>query len=780
MPAFPLSQIARGLPAASLLDPLAEVLSSARGPRRAVVAAPPGTGKTTVVPPAVANAVAASGQPGRTVVVAPRRVAARAARRRLQELSGHAVGLRIRGESHRGAEVEFVTPGVLVQQLLRQPDLPGVAAVVMDEVHERHLDADLALGMALELTELRPELALVAMSATAETERFSQLMGHAPVLRAESPLHPVAEEWAPHPSRVAATRRERNEFCDHLASLAVSALPRGSVLVFVPGVAEVERTLATCRSLTDAPVLPLHGRLSARDQDAALRPALDGRARIVVATAVAESALTVPGVRVVVDSGLSRVPRRDRGRGMFGLVTTSEARSTAVQRAGRAGREGPGLVIRALSSSEYRHLDAQPAPEITTADLTQAALWLACWGTPGGRGLPLLDAPPAAALAEAQEALERIGALTPSGRATQLGEQLAALPMDPRLGRALLECGPGAAPIVAELTDLPVERVRALAAGAPRPVDPGTVVALAFPHQVARRVAERTYLMASGTRATVPAELHVPPSSWLAVAEATRSRSRDGATVRAAYPVSEENALRAIGVTCQDEVYLDNGRVRGRRVRRAGAIQLSAHPCRPPREKAAALITPDLLPWPPEAQNLRARLEFLHARVGAPWPTVANADPEVWLAPELDRLADGADPARVDTVAALRRLLPWPEAARLDELAPERFAAPGGAHPPISYATGRPEVSVKLQECFGLERAPVIAGVPLLFHLLSPAGRDLAVTDDLAGFWRGAYQQVRAEMRGRYPKHPWPEDPLSATPTGRTARAARAAAAKKH
>lgn len=793
MPLMDLARIGAGLPVAQTIDRLPALFDAPTHPRTLLIQAPPGTGKTTLVPPALVNYVAArAGAGGKVIVTAPRRVAVRAAARRLAHLDGSRVGERvgysIRGEHRPGSLVEFVTPGVLLRRLLTDPELAGVAAVAIDEVHERQLDTDLALGMALELTQLREDFLLTAMSATLDADKFGEFLS-APVLSTPATTYPLTTEYHPHLGRMEGSR----EFYAHLAHLARSARERTgySVLVFVPGVREVDAVLA---HLPDG--VPLHGRLAARDQDAAL--GASAGAKIIVATAIAESSLTVPGVRAVVDSGLSRVPRRDAARAMTGLVTVTAAQSTADQRAGRAGREGPGLVLRAYAESDYQHAPAHITPEIATADLTQAALWLACWGTPRGEGLALVDAPPAGAIAAAEEVLRELGAVGPRGEVTALGRSMARLPMHPRLARALLSCGPSAAEVIAVLADSPAGDIAAIAC--PRgdaarlrtlvsagegawagESDPGVITALAYPHWVARREnggGGGEYLLASGTRAVLPPGSPLAGAPWLAVAEVTRTTSsgpgRAGAVIRAAARISPADAAAVVGVNESVEATLVGGGVRGRAVRRLGAIELSSTPVKvEPAQASAALAAAirreglALFSFSSRAQALRERLEFLHARLGKPWPDIADADPELWLGPELDAMAHGTAPGDIDMYPALQRLLPWPEASELDTLAPERLSVPSGSQPRISYATGRPVVRVKLQECFGLADSPTCAGVRVQFHLLSPAGRPLAVTDDLASFWSGPYAGVRAEMRGRYPKHPWPEDPWTAQATAR-------------
>lgn len=854
---FNLSVIGAGLVFAEAVPDLLRTLDGGTG--TAVVQAPPGTGKTTLVPPAVAN-VCSGSQPLRVVVTQPRRVAARSAARRLAALDGSALGARIgytvRGESRNGAGtlIEFVTPGILLQRLLADPGLEGTAAVILDEVHERGLDTDLLVGMLAEVRQLRDDLTLVAMSATLDAERFAGLIGNAagegpaPVIGCASALHPLTVQWAPAPAPRLDERGVTRSFLHHVADTAAAAHaaalaedPGVDALVFVPGAREVADVAARLRSGSGAvEVLELHGQVSPDEQDRAVSGRAPGeRPRMIVTTSLAESSLTVPGVALVIDSGLAREPRRDAGRGMSGLVTVSCSRASAEQRAGRAARQGPGRVVRCYDDKAFGASPAHQTPEIKVADLTAAALVLACWGAPGAEGLALPDPPPAAALSQAVDVLRGLGAVDASGHATALGRTLSRVPADPRLARALLD---GAAVLdarrAAETVALvagdlrapggdlirllsavrsgreagarrwseDVRRMEQIArrdtrsAGGPLPDAPdaadavGYVIALAFPDRVARRVpgaGPERYLLASGTRAGLPAGSSLTGYEWLAVAEVSRAQGRDsagtGAVIRAAAPLSAEGAaaaarhLLADGVTAE----FSGGRVTARRERRLGAIVLASTPVRPTAAegrpavaRALAARGLDLIGWSEAAGALRRRLALLHRELGEPWPDVGDealaARLEEWLGPELDALAQGAGTAGIDLAEPLRRLLPWPEAAHLAELVPERLLVPSGSRIRIDYPglenPGRPVVAVKLQECFGWAQTPRLVNgrVPVLFHLLSPAGRPLAVTDDLASFWSGPYAQVRAEMRGRYPRHPWPEDPWNAKPTART------------
>ncbi|WP_299049080.1 ATP-dependent RNA helicase [uncultured Actinomyces sp.] len=1001
------------LPVVAALDRLRAVLADAPGP--VVVTAPPGTGKTTLVPPLVAVSLAdrasrASGRvpatgpgptggltgpasnpgptdpaspgsprqsapgplrgnpgptgptapgpagpgpaTGRVIVTQPRRLATRAAARRLAGLLGQEVGqdvgYAVRGEhvSRPTTRIEVVTAGLLLRRLQADPELPGTAAVVLDEVHERSLEADLLLTLLLDARALREDLVLVAMSATLDPVRLRRLLGGpgspAPLVEVPGVLHPVTEHWAPPPGTTGrlGPRGVPREFLAHVAATTLTALHEdpGDVLVFAPGAREVDDVVARLRRLLSAhdpadglgevDVLPLHGRLPAAAQDAALTPSAPGRRRVVVSTNVAESSLTVPGVRVVVDSTLSREPRLDVARGMSGLVTVGASRSSGTQRAGRAGREGPGAVYRCCTPTDWARAPLAPTPEILTADLTRTVLELTVWGVPDGEGLSWLDAPPPAALAAARTVLRDLGLTGADAALTPLGRAVALLPAPVREARALLVASPRlgvrrAAEVTALLTtglrarggDLAAlarglrasrwaGRTGADASGSgaggpggdrggrppgggerrapqgeasgsgtrgaedasqasawrqearrleqaarralrevplalpqdpgqegsppgPRPsassaapisanhptsTDPltgddaiGLVVALAHPEWLARRRGpapspgtEAVYASVGGVGLRLPAASALASCQWLAVADVDRAPGRAEALVRAAVPVDEALALEVAGAWLVEDTRTrwESGRLRSERLRRLGAITLTTTPgtSPSPREAAAAVTRAvaeqglGILPWSARARQLRGRLDLLHRTLGAPWPDVS---PEAlteqagqWLAPAVTPLAASArrpDLSRLDVTAALRTLLPWPEASRLDELAPERLQVPSGSQVPLSYAQDdggagtpleRPVLAVRVQECFGWAATPRVVGgrVAVLIHLLSPARRPVAVTDDLASFWAQGYVQVRAELRGRYPRHAWPQDPWTAPATRGTGR----------
>jgi ATP-dependent helicase HrpB len=831
-----------------------------------------------------------------------------------------------------------VTTGVLVRRLQRDPELAGTAVVILDECHERHLDSDLALAFLTEVrAALRPDLRLLATSATADSDRLAEVLD-APVVTADAPMFPVEIVWSPPPGPIAPPLglRVDPKLLDHVASVARHALSHGDVLVFLPGAREID---AVAGRLSGLNVIALHGRQPGSIQDAALRPS-DQR-RIVLATAVAESSLTVPGVRAVVDAGLSRVPRMDHARGLGALATVPVSRASATQRAGRAGREAPGHVYRCWPEAQHDRLPAQPEPEIATADLTGFALDLALWGHPDGTGLALPDQPPAGALRAAVTTLHDLGAVDAAGRITPRGRALADAGLHPRLARALLDgaqlVGPRrAAEIVALLDDdrnapddLPAAwrrarttndqtwrsetrrltaaltrsptddttppptdaaedaldpepdpaetagptathpqqprsgqsaaetaepgrpargsrtpasdspspgrgrpgddkagaaistahagsasepsarrgtagqragdgraaaaaaaaggDARAAAAGDGRLSDDlaaGVVVGLAYPERVARvrEAGSRSYLMAGGTAAELPAGSGLAGVTWLAVASADRVAGARTARIRAAAPLDEGAAREAAAtlLVTETEIVWRDGDVVARTIERLGAITLTERRLARPEPAAlqAALLDGlrreglTLLSWSRTASELRERLAFAHAAMGEPWPDMSDQAlldrAEGWL--DRSHARRRSDLAKIDVTAALRRLLPWSVAGRLDEVAPERLPVPSGSRVRVDYTDPEsPVLAVKVQEAFGWRDAPRLADgrVPVLLHLLSPAGRPVAVTRDLASFWAQGYPQVRAELRGRYPRHPWPEDPTTAAPTRR-------------
>lgn len=865
---FQLAQISAGLPAADLVPAILTGSREQATALRTVVVAPPGTGKTTAIPPAVANRLTHLQRPGKVVVTQPRRMAARAAARRLAQLSGtilgEQVGYTVRGDRKvsKATRVEFVTTGVLLRRLISNPEAPDISAVILDEVHERQLDTDITFAMIQQLGQLRDTadpLDIVVMSATLDAGFWAQLLTDDPsmpaeVLEVQAVTHPLREQWAPLSGTLRAldARGVTNQFIQHVAQTVVSAVkqePSGDVLVFLPGAREIDQVAQQLSGVDSCEVLKLLGSTTAAEQDRILAPHDASRARrIVLATNVAESALTVSGVRIVVDAGLDRQPRLDTVRGVSGLVTVGAAKASMIQRAGRAAREAPGLVIRCMTAAEFAARPADRPAEIRTADLTQAVLDLATWGAADGAGLRLPEPFPTRSFAAATHSLTQLGALEMVGeqdglQVTQLGRKLARLPVTPRLGRALYDgaefVGPSfAAEVVATLAsderadgaDLAAllhqlrssrehrwtadrsQLLRLLAAKtSDNPgvgqFDLGLVTALAFPHQIARRRAtdsarSEQYLLASGTAASLPRGSKLQGIEWLAIAELTLHGER--AVIRTAAELDQSYAELAAGELFAQETqarFID-GKVTVRAVTRIGAIELSSTPMRPTPHHTRLAVANQIRETGvleffsathaskrhETFAQLRARMGLLHRVLGSPWPNVADEAlterVEHWLASGLDQVASGTRTDRIDLASALRGLLPWPAAARFDDLAPERITVPSGSSVRLDWPApeehtadevASPVLAVKLQECFGWTASPTVADgrVPVVLHLLSPARRPLAVTTDLASFWENIYPQVRAENRGRYVKHPWPENPLTAVATGKTNRALR-------
>ena len=845
---------------------LGDIAAATRPGGCAVITAPPGTGKTTLLPPAVAVALARhDASAGRVLVTQPRRVAARAAARRIARLLGEEVGgqvgYSVRGDSRvsERTRVEMVTPGVALRRLQRDPELPGVSALIVDEFHERDLDTDLALAFALDArSALRDDLFVALISATLEASRTVDFLrsstGEEPALvDIPGDIFPLELRYAPPPRGVEAVGAigndrvgVRREYLAHVARTVEDtvAATDGSVLVFLPGVGEIE-TVRSNLHLGDVPVLTLHGQLSAAEQDRALSPA-SGR-RVILSTSIAESSLTVPGVSVVVDAGLAREPRFDAGRSLSSLVTVPAALARLEQRAGRAARTGPGVAVRVMDAVDVARRPAQSAPGIATQDLTDARLQVAAWGTPV-EDLALLDAPPAGTWEAAGQSLSSLGAIDEAGAATALGRTLASLPLDPPLGRALLASSallgaskaarfvallaedvrvPGAdlgaferrlgrggasgasgahaqAARVKE-TQARLERLakrlsasstadaltsvtaRQDAQGRTREDELALTCALAYPEWIARRrPGSMAYILAGGVGAELPQGSPLEGQEWLAVASIDRAPASRHARILAAVPLSEEDALAAGAalLATRTQASIENGALRATRTRTLGAIPLKAAPASSlSEEEATALVAEHLaahglgdLGWGKEASSLRERMRVLHEVLGKPWPDVSDealaGSADQWLLPWAKRIANGASLNKVSMLDALRSMLPWPQAARLDELAPEKMPIPSGGTRPIDWSGAHPVLTLRVQQAFGWTDTPrlVDGRVPLVLHLTDPAGRPAAVTSDLTSFWAGPYRDVRAQLRGRYPKHPWPEDPLHAEPTNRAKR----------
>ncbi|KWZ75164.1 hypothetical protein HMPREF3152_00625 [Actinomyces sp. HMSC06A08] len=820
---LPIEEINRAsgnLPAFAVLAPLAEALKECGA---AVVSAPPGTGKTTLVPPALAQQVS-----GRVVVTQPRRLAARAAARRLAQLLGQQVGgevgLTLRGERKlsRETKVEFVTTGVLLRRAIADPELKGISAVVLDEVHERQIDTDLAVGICRDICELREDFRVVAMSATLDAPRFATALGGVPTVEIDADTYPLQIDYQPSKFprlNERGTGRDFLKYAGQTAAAALDAGPAQVALLFLPGVRELNLAAGAAKSaFANLDVRTLHGRLTSAEQDEILALP-QGEKRLVCTTNIAESSLTVPGVQLVIDSGLERSAAFDVARQMSGLVTKYSSKAASTQRAGRAGRLGPGRVIRLFSKVDWARMQPHSAPEVETADLAGMALLLAAWGAPRARGMHLPSPLPKAALERAEQTLRSLGAIDEAGTITPLGRELAQIPADPRLGRALYEGAPrlgskNAGSIVATLSsderspgaDLPALHRQLLRArparwqadakrfaalvpasrGAGVENAEGEMVALAYPGRIARRRGNSTnYLLAQGSGAALPAGSPLEGQQWLAVADLSNTGS--GPLIRLAAPLSEADARRlgkALTRT-QVKVGFHKGRVRAEKITRLGQIELASAPTSATSQEARQAIRAEfaargagLFTFSKNGENLRRRLLLLHRALGDPWPDTsleALGQNEYFTAPLLTEMERGVPLTDLPTTVALQGLLPWPEAAKLDELAPERLTVPSGNSVKLEYdanAGAPPRISVKLQACFGWQQTPTVAGgkVGIQLALLSPAGRPLALTQDLESFWQNVYPQVRAEMRGRYPKHPWPEDPTTARPSLKTKR----------
>ncbi|REC55906.1 ATP-dependent helicase HrpB [Rhodosalinus sediminis] len=804
---------------------LPELLDALRARRRAVLEAPPGAGKTTRVPLALDAAGLAQ---GRIVMLEPRRIAARAAAERMAEALGErpgdSVGYRIRGESVVSAatRIEVVTEGVLTRMIQSDPELSGVGAVIFDEIHERSLNADLGLALCLEIAgALREDLILLAMSATLETAALADLMA-APVVRAEGRSFPVETRWLDRPLG----RGARLEAATADLVARAIAETEGGVLVFLPGEGEIRRTAAALEGRLPAGcvIRPLYGALPLAAQRAAIRPERDAR-KVVLSTSVAETSLTIEDIRVVVDAGRARRSRFDPGAGMARLVTERVTRAEAAQRAGRAGRVAPGVAYRLWSKGEEGALAAHPPAEIEAADLAGLALELALWGA-AHEALPFPTPPPPAAYAEAVALLQTLGALDARGGVTAHGRRLAALPLHPRLGHMLTRAGAQAAPLAALMADrdpLPraapvdlslrlealrdparfteerpwapnrgaVERLRAEAArlekAAPEgdtlgPLSPGAMAALAYPDRIGlRRKGEAPrYLLSGGKGAALPEDDPLAGARLIVASDLDGDRRE--ARVRRAAAVTE-GELRALFPERIGWVEVCRWSRRARRVvarrqERLGAIALDDRIWRevPADRVAGAMLegVRDLGLAPSAAvRRLQARVALGRA-AGLDLPDLSDAalmeTLEDWLLPFLSGVRSAEDWAQFDLSHALRaRLGPMGERA-LDRAVPGAFETPLGRRVPIDYTGEAPEISVRLQEMFGRTAHPQVGGRPLRITLLSPAGRPVQTTTDLPGFWAGAYAEVRKEMRGRYPKHPWPEDPTEAAPTLRTKR----------
>jgi ATP-dependent helicase HrpB len=810
------------LPIDAVLDELGRTLI---GRNTAVLVAPPGAGKTTRVPLALLDEPWTKGK--KIIVLEPRRIAARASAERmaktLGERTGETVGYRVRFGSKvsRATRIEIVTEGIFSRQILDDPELSGVAAVLFDEFHERSLDADLGLALARDAqTGLREDLRILVMSATLDGARIGKLLGDAPVVASEGRAFPVETRYL---GRKVDVPLER-QMADAIAT-ALRGDP-GSVLAFLPGAAEIRRTENFLKErLHDASVeiVPLFGALDAAVQDRAIAPAPKGTRKVVLATSIAETSLTIEGVRIVVDSGMARVPRYEPDIGLTRLETVRASRAAVDQRRGRAGRTEPGVCYRLWDEPQTASLAAYTQPEILSADLSTLVLDLAQWGVADPSGLAFLDPPPAPALKEARSLLRELGALDTGGRITAEGESLRALALPPRLARMIVDSnrfgsGEEAAEIAAVLTERGLggdsadldarldhfrrdrsqraSSARDLArrwaqqvASAEKPkgegdLSTGVMLAFAFPDRVARNRGNGSFVLANGRGAAVEQTSSLARAPYIAVGELTGTAA--SGRILLAAPITQDEIERQFAdqIESTEEITFDRSAMalRARRKRTLHAVTLSEAPqALSPSAETAKIFADgliaaglDKLPWSKALKQWRDRVMFLRKAEGESWPDLSDAALSAtsndWLLPALYDKSQLKDFSAGDLCDAVMNLLPWELRARLDREAPTHFEAPTGTMLAIDYeAEQGPTIAVRLQELFGLNSHPAIAkgAVPLVLELLSPAQRPVQVTRDLPGFWRGSYAAVRSDLRGRYPRHPWPDDPANALPTRR-------------
>ena len=840
-------------------DVLPDVRAALGEAGRAVLQAAPGAGKTTGVPPALLDEPWLDGQ--RTIMLEPRRLAARAAARRIAYLLGESVGdtagFRVRGETRVGrrTRIEVVTKGILTRMVQRDPGLDGVGLVIFDEYHERSLDADLALALTLEARDvLRPDLRVLVMSATLDGTRVARLLDDAPVITSEGRTFPVETRYV--------ERRAEMRIEDAVAAVVRRSLRNdpGDVLAFLPGAGEIRRTydlLVAGELPARTHVYPLHGTMPVEDQDRAILPSAPGERKVVLATSIAETSLTIEGVRIVVDSGLARIPKFSPRTGMTRLDTVRVSGASADQRRGRAGRVDSGVCYRLWGEHDQHHLLAFTTPEILEADLAPVALELAAAGVDDPASLRWLDLPPSAAYGQARELLVELGALevprkdnSAGHRITEHGRRMLDLPLHPRLAHMVLAAEPlGLVDLAFDLAALLSERdpirrdaglapdadietrlslIRESSRGGPltsghrvdseslrrirREADrlkqlrrgvartersvppasgddaPGLLLAFAYPDRIAQLRAPRSgrFLLRNGNGAALGGPQPLSDAAFVVVAELDGRQPESRIFLAAALTLAsiEEHFSDQIVTEQVIEWSSADRGVSAREIERLGAIVLADRPLRSP-DPARVTNTllaglakegADALPWSDAARSVRQRLAFLH-RLDASWPDVTDAELMrtlgTWLGPRLAGARSIADVARVDLVAAILDRLPWDRRAAIDEVAPTHLVVPSGSRIPIDYGDpSAPVLAVRLQEMFGLAETPRIArgAVPLTIHLLSPAHRPVQVTRDLAGFWRSSYFEVRKELRGRYPKHHWPDDPMQAEPTSRAKR----------
>ena len=808
------------LPPLPIDDALPALMTALAAGPYAVLVAPPGAGKTTRVPLALLEAPWRGD--ARIIMLEPRRLAARAAAgqmaRLLGEEIGQTIGYRVRMDTRVSARtrVEIVTEGVFTRMLLDDPELDGVAAVLFDEFHERSLDGDLGLALTLDAAALRPDLRVLVMSATIDGARVAKLLGDAPVIESLGRAFPV-ETFHAEPDPL-------QRLDDQVTAAVLAALRdhEGSALVFLPGQGEITRVAdrLSTRVPPDTDIAPLYGQLTPAEQDRAIRPAEPGRRKVVLATSIAETSLTIDGVRIVVDSGFRRVPVYEPGTGLTTLTTTRVSRAGADQRRGRAGRTAPGVCIRLWHEGQTAALAPFDTPEILAADLANLVLDLASWGVSDPTALPFLDPPPAPAWAEAVALLQRLEALDAAGHITPDGKALARLPLHPRLAHMVIAAAADDdALTAAELAVLIGERglggdgtdlghrldrfrretgkrandARQLAqrwaklagAGTGGNLPAGHHLARAYPDRVAQAAGPRgKFRLANGRQASLEPTDALANEPFLVVTDITGAAATGRIRAAAALDRDSIETLFAHRITSSTTLGFDaaSASVRARRSRQLDALRLADEPVPVDDPEAAASLLAqaaarrgiDSLPWSREQAAWRARASFLHTTLGDEWPDLSAAalapTVEDWLAPALFGLTRLSDITGENLRTALDLLLPFPRRQAIEALLPSHFTAPTGNAVPIDYgAEGGPAIEIRVQELFGLTRHPTIANgrIRLLLVLVSPAHRPIQTTRDLPGFWAGSWADVAKDLKGRYPRHPWPDDPAKARPTAR-------------
>nr|WP_206118340.1 ATP-dependent helicase HrpB [Rhizobium laguerreae] len=805
------------LPVSHVLPAVATALEKQK---RAVLSAPPGAGKTTLVPLYLLDK---TWRGGKIILLEPRRLAARAAASRMASLIGEQVGetvgyrMRLDNRISAATRIEVVTEGVFARMILDDPELNSVSVVIFDEFHERSLDADFGLALALDVqSALREDLRILVMSATLDVERVAALLGHPPVIESLGRSFPIDIRYQDRPGG------ERIEDAVTRAILDAHANEGGSILAFLPGQAEITRTVERLQGRFGAETLiaPLYGNLSQKEQDAAIRPASQGTRKIVLATSIAETSITIDGVRIVIDSGLQRLPVFEASTGITRLETVRVSRASADQRAGRAGRTEPGIAVRLWHQGQTAALPAFTPPQILSSDLSGLVLDLAHWGVQDPASLAFVDQPPETTLREARVLLGQLGALDKDGALTARGKMMRDLALPPRLAAMVVSAGEAgqardAAMIAVLLTEQGLggtsvdieERLRRfkaergeraeasrrlagrLASGLDRgasaaPALAGQLLLHAFPDRIAlQRGGRGRFVMANGRGAELPETERLAGSQMLVIADLTGRAAQARVLAAAEVTRGDIEAELPGEIKTGDEIFFDrqSRQIRARRASRLGAIVFEETPL--PRPSGAAVTQAlvegvrelglDQLVFSKDAVQLRERIGFLHRTIGEPWPDVSDdallSRLDDWFAPFQTEARGLSEISAAGLSNGLMSLVPHELQRYLSRLAPTHFEAPTGQRHPIQYEGEEPVLTIRVQELFGLKQHPAIAGgrLPLLLELTSPAHRPIQTTRDLPGFWAGSWKDVRADMRGRYPRHPWPERPEDALPTTR-------------